>query len=141
MKQSKLVSLCQRVFGVRGIEIAIGMLQIKWVEHIDTAITLVCIFGVAWLTKSIGAFLLLIMFGLWNYWRGMMEGDRQAMKNSNESAITQSMIERVKQIPPGGAIRCICESEKVEFIVIEASDFDHIIHTAGMIAVNKGETK
>jgi ABC-type nickel/cobalt efflux system permease component RcnA len=139
MRETKIVSICQRLFGVRGIEIAIGLMQIKWVNHIDSVITLACLFGVAWITRSFGAFLILILFGLWNYWRGMTEADRQDATTKKESAITKTMIERVKQIPPGGAIRCICEREKVEFIVIEASDFDHIAHMAGMMAVDKGD--
>jgi ABC-type nickel/cobalt efflux system permease component RcnA len=138
MKTSKLVSLCQRAFGSRGVEIAIALKRVQWIKIIDGMITISSLIGIVMLTRSLGAFGIVVGFGLWNYWRGLSDQHEEKPAAQPQNAvITKSMIERVKAMPPGGAIRCICEKEQVEFIVIEASDFDHIVDMAGMVARDK----
>lgn len=141
MKKLTFISICERAFGDKGIRVAIELMELPWGKVIDCLVTYGALIGVTLLTRSVGAFLIVIGFGLYNYWKGLTDHDRRAKESPPEvtpppTAVTKALVQRVKNMEPGAAIRVIVPNE-CEFIVIEASDFDHICDQAGMVARNK----
>lgn len=136
MRQSKLVSICQHAFGSRGVEIAIGLMRVPWLKIIDSSITMTSLVGIVLLTRSLGAFGILIGFGLWNYWRGLTDSERREREKEptpqDQTVITRGLVEHVKRMPPGAALHCTSKKDEVDFVVIESSDFEHIVGMAGM---------
>lgn len=143
MREAKLLSLCQRAFGIRGVEIAIGLLSINWRSVAGNVITIICFGGVAYLTQSFGACLLLIGFGLWNYWAGLSDASETFEKEIRkiDPVVSGPMLDAVRGLTPGRAIKVTLMKDKIDFIVIEASDFEHIVDMAGMVAHVKEEKR